>query len=110
MIQDNEHQSSEKIIVHVDSDLEDLIPGFFENRIKNIETIHEALKEGDYETIKVIGHGMIGSGGGYGFDAITEMGRVIESAAKNENAEEIQKQAKDLSTYMEKVEIIYDSD
>ena len=53
---------------------------------------------------------MKGSGGGYGFDAITEMGRVIESAAKNENAEEIQKQAKDLSTYMDKVEIIYDSD
>ena len=75
-----------------------------------IETIHEALKEGDYGTIRVIGHGMKGSGGGYGFDAITEMGGIIESAAKNKDVAEIQKQVKDLSTYLESVEIVYDSD
>ena len=107
---EKKRRRSEKIIIHVDSDLEDLIPGFFENRIKDVETIHEALKEGDYETIRVIGHGMKGSGGGYGFNAITEMGAIIESAAKNKDVAEIQKQMKDLSTYLESVEIVYDSD
>ena len=41
----------EKIIVQVDSDLEDLIPGYLENRNKDIESITEALRQNDFETI-----------------------------------------------------------
>jgi len=100
----------EKIIVQVDSDLEDLIPGYLENRKKDIESITEALKKDDFETIRILGHRMKGSGRGYGFDAITDIGDSLEQASKNKNSIEIQKQANELSTYLKQVEIVCQDD
>ena len=100
----------EKIIVHVDPDLEDLIPGYLENRKKDIESITEALKKDDFETIRILGHSMKGSGGGYGFDAITDIGDFLEQASKNKDSIEIQKQANELSTYLKQVEIVCQDD
>ncbi|MBI5874368.1 MAG: Hpt domain-containing protein [Deltaproteobacteria bacterium] len=98
----------EKIVVHVDADLEDLIPGFLENRQKDIKSMLETLKQGDYETIRILGHSMKGAGGGYGFDAITEIGASLEQSAKDKNAEEIRKKIDELSTYLEHVEVRYE--
>ena len=50
---------------------------------------------------------MKGSGGGYGFDEITDIGFKIETAAKEKNAGEILRQVHDLSDYLEKVEVVY---
>ncbi|MDO9529433.1 MAG: Hpt domain-containing protein [Syntrophales bacterium] len=100
--------TDEKIIVHVDPDIEDLIPGFLENRHKDIKTIGESLAVGDYETIQRLGHSMKGAGGGYGFDEITAIGSRIENAAKEENADEIQRQAGELLRYLENIEVVYE--
>jgi HPt (histidine-containing phosphotransfer) domain-containing protein len=98
---------SEKIIVHVDADLEELVPGFLQNRHEDVKTILNALEKGDYETIRIAGHSMKGSGGGYGFDAITDIGHSIEEAALGKNSEEIRKWVNKLSSYLDSVEIIY---
>jgi HPt (histidine-containing phosphotransfer) domain-containing protein len=97
----------EKIVVIVDEDLQDLIPGYMENRLKDIAAIQEYLAQGDYEAIRSIGHKMKGSGGGYGFDEITNIGRAMEEAAKIGDREEIHKQTETLKTYLERVEIVY---
>lgn len=104
----DESGSGEKIIAHVDSDLEDLIPEFMELRRKDIISINKALEEGDYKTIEILGHSMKGSGGGYGFDAITEIGKVLEIASREPNDQEIKKQVALLSDYIERVEIVWD--
>ena len=44
-----------------------------------------------YEHFHKIDHDLKGSGTGYGLDAITEMGRALESAAKNGDGAEIKK-------------------
>jgi HPt (histidine-containing phosphotransfer) domain-containing protein len=54
-----------RIIIHADIDLEDLIPGFLENRHKDIIEIESLLASGDYETTQRLGHSMKGAGGGY---------------------------------------------
>lgn len=100
-------QNNEKIIVRVDPDLEELIPGFLQRRHEDIVAIADALKKDDYETVRILGHSMKGSGGGYGFDAISNIGRIIEQAAKDKNLAEIQKQAHELSTYLGRIEIRY---
>jgi len=97
----------EKISVRIDKDLEDLIPGYLENRRKDIAAIAEALSGGDYEKIRVIGHGMKGSGGGYGFDGITAIGWGIEEAAKAHDGEKIRGGAAELDTYLKSVDITY---
>jgi len=52
---------SDRITVVVEEDLRELIPGYLENRRKDITTIREALAGSDYETIRSLGHKMKGS-------------------------------------------------
>jgi HPt (histidine-containing phosphotransfer) domain-containing protein len=98
----------EEIIVHADPEIGDLIPGFLDNRRKDVKAIEEALESGDFEIIRVLGHSMKGAGGSYGFDAITDIGKALEEAAKKENAAEIQKLADRLSAYLKRVRVVYD--
>lgn len=96
-----------RITVRIDEDLSDLIPGYLENRRKDIDAIRAALDQGDFETIRVLGHGMKGSGGGYGFDAITEIGRSLEQAAKSADADGIKQQVDELASYLDRLDIVF---
>ena len=97
-----------RLVAYVDADLIELIPDFLENRRQDVRAIMEGVEKKDFETIRVLGHDMKGSGGGYGFEAITDIGRSLEQAAKNENPTEILKQAAELATYLERVEIVFE--
>ncbi|MCX7966210.1 MAG: Hpt domain-containing protein [Syntrophorhabdaceae bacterium] len=97
----------EKIIVNIISDLKELIPGYINNRYEDIKKIMTALEHGDYETVRILGHSMKGSGGGYGFDAITEIGRGIEQAAKEKDGEAIKNKIVELQDYLKRIEIVY---
>jgi HPt (histidine-containing phosphotransfer) domain-containing protein len=104
----NETQPAEKIIVHVDSDLEDLLPGFLDDWKGEIESIREALERDDYETIRKLGHNMKGTGGSCGLEEITEMGRNLEEAAKAMAPEAIRVNLDTLSSYLARVELVYE--
>jgi HPt (histidine-containing phosphotransfer) domain-containing protein len=101
-------KQEEKIIVNVDPEIADLIPGFLENRRKDIKAMDEALSQGDFETIRLLGHSMKGAGGSYGFDAVTDIGKSLEDAAKDNNAKEIQRSVGELAAYLDRVEVIYE--
>jgi HPt (histidine-containing phosphotransfer) domain-containing protein len=96
-----------KIIVRVDPDIADLIPGFLENRRKDIKTIAEAVTQGDFETIQILGHSMKGAGGSYGFDAITDIGKSLEQAAMAKDSGGIKQMVQELSAYLDQVEVVY---
>lgn len=97
-----------KYTVKIDEDLEDLIPGYLENRYRDIKTIEEALEKGDLETIRILGHSMKGSGGGYGFDTITEIGKTLEDAARGADITAIKKALTYLSYYLGNMDIVYE--
>jgi HPt (histidine-containing phosphotransfer) domain-containing protein len=107
-IADMEENQSGKIFVHVDNDLADLIPGYLANRRKDIIAIHDAIEKKDLETIRILGHSMKGSGGGYGFETITDIGMLMEKAAKEGRGEDISLQVKRLEDYLRQIEIVYD--
>jgi HPt (histidine-containing phosphotransfer) domain-containing protein len=96
-----------KIVIHIDPEIADLIPGFLENRQKDIKSIEEALTKDDFETIRFLGHSMKGAGGSYGFDAITDIGRSLEQAAIVQDAGGIKKSLRELFTYLDCIEVIY---
>jgi len=108
MTQQSALKQEEKIIVHVDPEIADLIPGFLENRRKDIKAMDEALRQGDFEAIQVLGHSMKGAGGSYGFDAVTDIGKSLEQAAKDKDAEGIQRSVQELSAYLDRVEVVYE--
>jgi HPt (histidine-containing phosphotransfer) domain-containing protein len=65
-----------------------------------------ALADGDFSTLGRLGHGMRGSGGGYGFQAITDIGKGLELAAKSSDHEASQKLLGELTSYLDRVEVI----
>jgi HPt (histidine-containing phosphotransfer) domain-containing protein len=101
-------REQERIIVVADPDLADLIPGFIENRRHDISSLTAALEQGDYEAIRVLGHGMKGFGKSYGFAEITEIGSRLEQAAKERAAETITRDVEELATYLERVQVVYE--
>ncbi len=97
-----------KFIVYVDAEIEDLVPGFFENRHKELGLLQEALAKDDYEAIRFLGHTMKGVGRGYGFEIITKTGAFLEDAANEKRANEIRMEIRKLSYYLENVEVHYE--
>ncbi|MBW1972371.1 MAG: Hpt domain-containing protein [Deltaproteobacteria bacterium] len=108
MTKENSKMEGEKIIVKVDADLEDLIPDYLQNREKDIESIQEAISNQDYEAIRIIGHSMKGSGSGYGFEEISNIGKDIEEGAKRKDLDLIRNSLKKLLSYLKRVEVIYE--
>lgn len=108
MTQDGNVTSAGRIQVVVDSGIEDLIPGYMENRQEDIKSILGSLAVGDYETVLILGHSMKGSGGGYGFDGISEIGQTLELAAKEKDAGTIERMVADLANYLQQVDIVFE--
>ncbi len=105
-----ELNGQERIIVSVDADLEDLIPGFLKNRQADILTLQNALRESDFETLRVLGHSMKGAGGGYGFDQISEIGSRLEQAALEQDKEKILLNTEYLKKYLERVAVVFEQE
>lgn len=72
---------AEETVVCVDEEIVDLVPGFIENRRKDLRLIREHLISSDIEKIRRIGHNWKGAGRSYGFVKISELGKEIEDAA-----------------------------
>lgn len=100
--------SNDKIVITVDADLEDLIPGFLENRARELETLRAAIRDGNFQSLQSIGHSMKGVGGGYGFDGITDIGRDLESAAKVQDLEGINALIEKYGDYLERIEVKFE--
>ena len=98
----------ERIKIKADPDLADLIPGFLEKRKLDLKLIDEGLRAGDFPAIQTVGHKMKGSGEGYGFLQITEIGRELETAAQQRDENGIHCQREALRRYLDAVEVIYD--
>lgn len=97
-----------KVTISIDPDLEPLIPGFLDNRRKDIETLTTALNAGAFATIQSTGHSLKGVGGGYGFARISAIGAELEDAAKSQDAGAIQTQINMLRDYLDNIEVIYE--
>ena len=97
----------ERIIVHVDPDLEALLPGFLKDWGEEVRIMEDALEKNNYEIIRKMGHDMKGIGGSCGLDDITDLGSGLAAGAKAMDRELIRKNLDTLSGYLDRVEIVY---
>ncbi len=98
----------DKITVKIDPDLEELIPGFLENRRQDIIKLNQAHDTGDLETLHIIGHNLKGSGGGYGFDEMSRLGAEIENAAKQNDLQSIRGLINALDRYLRRIDTVFE--
>ncbi|HKY72223.1 MAG TPA: Hpt domain-containing protein [Nitrospira sp.] len=99
--------NSRRITVSVDPDLEDLVPGFLENRRKDVTTLAAAVQTKDVKTVRLLGHRMKGDGGGYGFLEISDIGEALEQAAIREDWKLIEAQTAALGAFLGQVDVVY---
>jgi HPt (histidine-containing phosphotransfer) domain-containing protein len=95
------------ITLYIDQGLEEIVPGFLENRRRDVQTLEAALQESNLAQIQLIGHRMRGDGGGYGFDAISTMGAALEQAAAREDRDAIRRHIAELIDFLDRVIVVY---
>ena len=100
-------QAENLITGYIAPGLEEIVPGFLENRRRDVQTLETALQHNDLTAIRVIGHRMKGDGGGYGFDAISTIGDGMERAAAREDWDAIRRHTAELIDFLARVSVVY---
>ncbi len=97
----------ETIVVQVNPIIGDIVDSYLELSNKNVDSLLNALNRGDFDRIKHLAHDLVGTGGSFGLEDISLIGRSLENAAENRETEEIRLLVDDLVEYLSLVEIVY---
>jgi signal transduction histidine kinase/DNA-binding response OmpR family regulator len=76
---------------------------YLARRKSELESLRSLLAALEFDRIRIAGHNMKGSGGGYGFPKLTELGAAIESAAKLKDPGALDRKLSDLGLYLAEV-------
>lgn len=94
--------------VSVDPDLKDIVPGYIENRKKELPGLTALYGAGDLDALRKAGHKLAGSGGGYGFNRLSELGKRLETLARAGDLAGVSGCLSALKDYLENLEITYE--
>ena len=67
---------------------------------KELVSIMDNLETNSFDSLRTFGHNIKGSGGMYGFNEVTDIGAVIEAAAKDEDMALIKSNLKNLDSFL----------
>ncbi|MGH7864121.1 MAG: response regulator [Candidatus Binataceae bacterium] len=96
------------LIVHVDRDLSDLIPGFLAHKADDARAVLAAVELHDFEAVQRLAHRLKGEGSSYGLDRVTELGRALGDAANRSDQAAARRFAEELADYLAHVEVLAD--
>jgi hypothetical protein len=99
---------SEKIVVTIDADLEEIIPTFLDNRHKDLVKIDQALASKDLKAIESIAHKLAGNAGSYGLDQLGELGASLESSCQEGDKDKVDKLCQEYKDYLSRLEIKFE--
>ena len=94
-----------KRIIQVDAELADILPAYLEHSREQLAGLPALLAAGDFDALRVIGHKLRGSGGGYGLDLMTEIGERMENSAKAKDKPALAAQTAELKEFLDNVEV-----
>lgn len=95
----------DKIVLRAEPSVRELLPGFLENRRRDLERLREALHAGDLAAIRDLGRNIRCFSRVYGLDELTEMGEAIRSAAEDCSTLRIVHLQGRLADYLSRVEL-----
>ena len=99
---------NETIVVQVNPRIGDIVDSYLEHRNKEVESLRNSLARGEFERIRHAAHDLVGTGGSFGFEDMTVIGRSLESAAANKQTDEIKILVEELAEYLSRVEVVYE--
>ena len=94
------------IVVRTKAKIAHLIPGYLDNCRHEVTAMRGALDRVDYPALRILGHNLSGSGGAYGFQAITDIGRSLQQAAESADGDVSRQWIAELSDYLDRVETV----
>ena len=86
--------------VEVDPDMADLVAEYLDARRADVARMNDDLEAGKLESVRAIAHNFVGSGRPFGFDRITEIGRVIETASVAGDAGRVREGIEEVRAYL----------
>jgi len=104
--QNRSGRSREPILLRAKTTLSDRVPAYLQNCRLNVIVMLDALDRVDFETVTSLGHQMQGSGGSFGFQAITDIGAALQQAGESADDDVSRKWVRELSDYLDGVATI----
>ena len=95
------------ILVTADPEFAELIPAFLDNCRLEAASIRKALRSRDYGAIVEASHKLTGAGASYGFQPVSDEGRLIEAAAKAADGDKILVHLDEMCGYLARVSVVY---
>jgi len=86
--------------IAVSEQIKALVPQYLASQKRQIEEARASLASGDFGPIRRFGHNLKGTGRGYGFPPIEELGREIEQAATHAEASRVADQLQALHRFV----------
>jgi hypothetical protein len=100
-----EHAMSDRIRLNVEPALRELMPGFLENRRRDLERLRQALHAGDLGAIRDVGQNIRCFSRVYGVEDLTVLGEEIRCAAEENSTVRIVHLQGRLADYLSRVEL-----
>jgi len=95
------------IKVTINGALKELIPGYLENRNRDILALKGSLKTGDFESIRFLCHQIKGHGASYGFSQLSTIARGMEEVAESCDGKAVGEFLVQFEDYLKRLELEY---
>jgi HPt (histidine-containing phosphotransfer) domain-containing protein len=95
-------------VVWLEKDLEQLVKRFLHRKESEMQRLRNALSDGDFETIRAMGHDLKGAGEGFGFPELSILGAKFELAAKARDTELLQVHINTMERYLKRLQVHFD--
>jgi HPt (histidine-containing phosphotransfer) domain-containing protein len=96
-----------EIVVRVDLDVADLLPGFLANCVRHASELRHAAHEADWTLARTLAHSLHGAGGGYGLHEVSRLGREMETAVQRADAARVGRLATRLEDYLARLRPVF---
>jgi HPt (histidine-containing phosphotransfer) domain-containing protein len=95
-----------RIRVRVPADLLEYIPELLTVTRAQLASGFEELAGGSFAAFQTLGHNLKGSAAAFGLDALGDLGRVIEDAARARDGARVTALAADVRDYLDRLDVV----
>lgn len=90
-------------LVQSDPSYADLVEEFVAELDHRVHSMRQSLADGQFDRLKSLAHQLKGSGGGHGYQILTELAATLEEQARNQELQACQTSLEELTSIVSRV-------